>query len=163
MDRKRIIHTLFDISVLAKGADGALEVAGGALLLLTSPDQIRGAVRILTQHELSRDPHDLVAGWLLNSAQHLSPSTTVFAATYLLWHGIVKIGLVTALLMKRRWAYPAAIAAFLLFVVYQLYRYSHTRSPELLVLSVLDVFIIVLTYLEFVRVRSSGGFSRSER
>jgi len=159
VDRRRITHIAFDISVIVKGVDGALEVVGGALLLLASAAEIHGAVRILTEHELSRDPHDLVATYLLNSAQHLTGSTKVFAATYLLWHGIVKVALVTALILKRRWAYPSAIVAFCLFLAYQLYRYSHTRSPELLVLSALDVFIIVLTYLEYLRLRAGRAFS----
>lgn len=159
MDKRRIIHILFDISVIGKGVDGALEIVGGALLFLTSPAQIHDAVRILTQRELSEDPHDIVATYLLNGALHLAASTKVFAATYLLWHGVVKVALVTALLLKRRWAYPAAIFAFFLFLIYQLYRYSHTRSPELLVLSVVDVFVIVITYLEYLRLRTSHAFA----
>ena len=159
MDRKRIIHLLFDVSVIVKGIDGVLEVGGGVLLLVTSPAAIHGAIRILTQHELSEDPHDLVASYLLNSTQHLTASTTIFAATYLLWHGVVKVALVTALLLKRRWAYPVAIIAFSLFLAYQLYRYSDTRSPELLVLSAFDVLIIVLTYLEYIRLRTSRASS----
>ncbi len=159
MDRKRIVHALFDISVIAKGVDGVLEVVGGALVFVASPSQIQGAVRMLTQHELSVDRHDLVASYLMTSAQHLDASTKVFAASYLLWHGVVKVVLVSALLLKRRWAYPAAILAFLLFLAYQLYRYSHTRSSELLILSVLDVLVIVLTYLEYTRLRSSHEFA----
>lgn len=159
MDKRRIIHVLFDIGAIGKGVDGVLEVIGGALLFVTPPVQIHGVVRFLTQHELSEDPHDLVATYLLNSTQDLAASAKVFAATYLLWHGIVKIALVTALLLRRQWAYPAAILAFFLFLLYQLFRYSHTRSPELLVLSVLDVLVIVLTCLEYIRLRSSHAFS----
>jgi uncharacterized membrane protein len=157
--RKRVVHVLFDISAISKGVDGVLEIVGGALLLLVSPMKVHNIVRILTQHELSEDPHDLVAKYLLNSTQHLSRFSQDFAAIYLLWHGVVKVALVTALLLKRRWAYPAAIVAFLLFLVYQLYRYSHTHAPELLVLSVVDVFVIALTWLEYKRLRTAQAFS----
>lgn len=116
-------------------------------------------LQVLTQHELSEDPRDWIANYLLNSTHHLTRGVTVFAASYLLWHGIVKIGLVTALLLKRRWAYPSAIAAFFLFLVYQLYRYSHTHSPELLVLSIVDVLVIILTWIEYRRLRVIHGFS----
>ena len=78
---------------------------------------------------------------------------------YLLWHGVVKVGLVTALLLRRRWAYPVAILAFLLFLLYQVYRYSHTYAPELLVLSVIDVIVIVLTWFEYVRLRAAHAFA----
>jgi uncharacterized membrane protein len=100
--RARIVHVLFDIGVIAKGVDGVLETIGGVLLLFVSPTQIHSLVAMLTQHELSEDPSDLVSNYLLNSTRDLSTGATVFAATYLLWHGIVKIGLVAALLLRRR-------------------------------------------------------------
>ncbi len=156
--RERIVHLLFEISVIAKGIDGVLEIVGGVLLLLISPTQLHHIAWILTQHELSEDPHDIVANYLLHSSQGLSAGATMFGAMYLLWHGVVKVGLVTALLLKRRWAYPVAILAFLLFLVYQLYRYSHTDAPELLVLSVMDVVVIVLTWFEYKRLRISHSF-----
>ena len=159
MQRNRIVHVLFDISAVGKGIDGALEILGGAVLLLISPMEVHGIVRILTQHELSEDPHDLVAKYFLNSTPHLSGVTQRFAATYLLWHGAVKVALVAGLLLKRRRAYPAAILAFLLFLVYQLYRYSHTHAPELLVLSVADALVIALTWLEYKRLRTAHAFS----
>lgn len=159
MRKGRIAHLLFDIGIVSKGLDGALEIFGGVLLFFINPIRIHNIIRALTEHELSEDPRDLVATYLRNSTQHLSGGAQAFAATYLLWHGIVKVALVTALLLKRRWAYPTAILAFLLFLVYQLYRYSHTRAPELLVLSILDVFVIGLTWLEYRRLRTWRGFA----
>ena len=153
--KAHIVHLLFDIGVITKGIDGALEIIGGALLFFVSPDQLRHIARILTLHELSEDPHDIVANYLLHTAQHLSPSVTTFGAVYLLWHGVVKVGLVTVLLRGQRWAYPAAIVAFLLFLLYQVSRYARTHAPELLVLSVLDVLVIGLTWLEYRRLRAS--------
>ena len=157
--RNHLVHLLFDISVITKGIDGALEIIGGALLFFVSPDQLRHIARILTLHELTEDPHDIVANYILHTAQRLSPSVTTFGAVYLLWHGVVKVGLVTALLRRQRWAYPAAIVAFLLFLLYQLSRYAHTHSPELLVLSALDVLVIGLTCFEYRCLRASYALS----
>jgi uncharacterized membrane protein len=158
--KSKIIHVLFDLSVIGKGVDGVLEMVGGVLLLFVSPDRIYTVFKVLTQHELSEDPKDLVATYLLNSTRHLTSSATMFAAVYLLWHGVVKVGLVAALLLKRHWAYPAAIVAFSLFLVYQLYRYTHTHSPGLLVLSIVDVVVIILTWLEYTRLQAIHGFAR---
>lgn len=158
--KSRTVHLLFNISVFAKGVDGLFEIFGGLLLLLLTPSHIYSMLRALTMHELSEDPKDLVANYLLNSALHLSTGTKNFAAIYLLWHGAVKVGLVAALLFRKRWAYPVAMAAFFLFFVYQLYRYSHTASPALLVLSVVDVFIIVITWLEYRRLETIRGFAK---
>jgi uncharacterized membrane protein len=153
-----MIHLLFNIGVISKGVDGVLEVLGGVLLCFVTPAQIQSIMRMLTQHELSEDPHDLLAGYLLDVAQHFSTSVQIFAAAYLLWHGIVKVGLVVALLQKRLWAYPGAIGAFVLFLIYQLYRYAHTHSAWLLVLSALDIFVIVITWLEYKRLRALRKF-----
>lgn len=158
--RGRLGHLFFYISIVAKGVDGALEVIGGVLLFAISPAQLYGIVQALTQHELTQDPNDAVANYLLHSAQNLSADAKTFGALYLLFHGIVKVFLVAALLQRRRRAYPLAIAAFLLFLLYQLYRYSHTHAPELLVLSVLDMFVIMLTWLEYRRLRASDAFAR---
>ena len=157
--REKMVHVLFDLSVISKGVDGALEIMGGALLYFVSPAHIHSMVRLLTQHELSEDPHDLLAGYLRQAATHLSTDAQLFAGVYLLWHGIVKVGLVIALLQKRFWAYPAAIGAFVLFLVYQLYRYAQTRSTWLLLLSVVDVFVIVITWFEYKRLRTVHGFA----
>ena len=159
LQRKSRIHVLFNIGVIAKGIDGMLEIVGGVLLLLVSPNRIYTVIQILTQHELSEDPRDLIATWLRNSTHHLTASVTMFAAAYLLWHGAVKAGLVAALLLRRRWAYPAAIVAFSAFLVYQLYRYTHTHSPALLALSVVDILVIILTWLEYRRLNTVHGFA----
>ncbi len=151
-------HVFFNLSIIAKGFDSALEIIGGVLLFFVSPDRINAVIRVVTQHELSEDPKDLIATYLLNSGHQLTKGVTMFAAVYLLWHGVVKLGLVVALLLKRRWAYPAAIVAFFVFLVYQLYRYTHTRSPALLALSIVDLLVIILTWIEYKRLRSIHGF-----
>jgi uncharacterized membrane protein len=71
---------------------------------------------------------------------------------------VVKVGLVAGLLLRRRPAYPVAIGAFVLFLVYQVYRYVIGHAPEMLVLSLVDVVVIVLTWLEYRRLRESEGF-----
>ncbi|WP_428936704.1 DUF2127 domain-containing protein [Fontivita pretiosa] len=154
-DKNKVIHSLFEIGLIGKALDGMLEVVGGSLLFLVNPDQINGVLRILTEHELSEDPHDLIAGPLVRSARHLTTDTKVFAATFLLWHGAVKLALVWSLLRKRWWAYPIAIAAFGLFLAYQVYRFAYTRSTWLLALSLLDLFVIVITWLEYKRLRAA--------
>lgn len=153
------VHVLFLIGVIGKGVDGVLETLGGLALFIVTPSQIQSLVQELTLHELSRDPNDLVATYLLNGARDLSAGTERFAATYLLWHGVVKIVLVAALLRRREWGYLAGIGAFSLFLVYQIYRYVHTSSPALLALSVIDVFVIALTWLEYRRLEATNGFA----
>jgi uncharacterized membrane protein len=153
--RRPLTHLLFDVGVVAKGIDGILEIAGGVLLLFVKPGAIGHLARLLTQHELSEDPRDLVARFVLQTALRLTANTQLFAAIYLLGHGVIKVVLVAGLLLRRRRDYPVAMGVFFLFVVYQLYRYSHTHAPTLLALSALDVFVIALTWVEYKRLRAS--------
>jgi len=158
-NERQFFHLLFYLSMIGKGIDGVLEIVGGTLLFFISPARIHTVVQLFTQHELSKDPKDQIATYLLNSAHVLRKDVTLFAAAYLLWHGLVKAGLVAALLLRRQWAYPAAIAAFTLFLAYQLYRYSHTHSTGLLALSIVDVIVIVLTWVEYQRLQAIRGFA----
>ncbi len=152
---RRTLHLLFDVGVVLKGVDGALEVVGGALLLFVTPDQLYRTARILTLHERTEDPRDFVATRLLAAAGHLTVGAVLFGALYLLAHGLVKIGLVAALLRRRLWAYPVAVAVFLLFLAYQLFRYAYTASPMLLAVSVLDAAVVALTWVEYRRLRAT--------
>jgi uncharacterized membrane protein len=46
-----------------------------------------------------------------------------------------------------------ALVVFGLFIVYQLYRYTHTHSIWLLAITGLDIVVIMLTWYEFRHLR----------
>ena len=143
-----------------KGVDGALEVLGGLVLLFVRPATINRLVRAATQHELSEDPHDFVARHLLRSASHLTHGTTLFAAIYLLSHGLIKIVLVVAVLRDQLWAYPALIVVLLVFIAYQLYLIVVVHPTlGLSLLTAFDIFVVWLTWREYKakRRRHAGG------
>ncbi|WP_337128019.1 DUF2127 domain-containing protein [Mesorhizobium sp. Cs1321R2N1] len=62
--------------------------------------------------------------------------------------------LVAALLKRRLWAYPASLAALLLFIIYQLYRFSYTHSAGLIVLTLFDLLVVWLVWHEYRLVQS---------
>ena len=90
---------------------------------------------------------------MLAWAQSFSVQTQHFYAFYLLSHGIVKLALVVGLLMGRLWAYPASLAVMTLFIAYQLYRFTFTHSPGLIVLTVFDLVVIALIWHEYRLIR----------
>jgi uncharacterized membrane protein len=151
---RKVLHDTFEVGIILKGIDGAFEIAGGLLLYLISPAQINRALLFLLQHELSEDPRDAVANFLIRTAGHLSVKTQLFGSIYLLSHGIVKAGIVISLWKNRLWAYPAAIVFFAAFIVYQLYRYTYSHSLWLIILTVFDIVIVLLTWLEYRRVKA---------
>lgn len=77
----------------------------------------------------------------------------MFAAVYLLLHGLVKVVLVAALLRNRLWAYPWTIAFLGVFIGYQLYRIALHPTLGLSALTVFDAFIVWLTWREFRKQR----------
>ena len=145
----RTLDETFKISVSLKGLDGLLEAIGGTLLLIVKPDTINKFARVLTQYELSRDPHDFIANHLLHSASQLTTGTTLFAALYLLSHGLAKIILVIAVLRQQLWAYPGMIVLIGAFIVYQVYRLTIHLSLGLILLTLFDMFVIWLTWREW--------------
>ena len=146
---RTLLDKIFRVSLILKGLDGVLELVGGMLLLVLTPAQIGSALRLLTQHELSEDPRDLVANALVRLAGTLTVSATLFGAAYLLLHGTVKVVLVWAVLRDKLWAYPWMIAFLLIFIVYQGYQLTVSFSWGLALLTAFDVFIVWLTWHEY--------------
>jgi uncharacterized membrane protein len=140
----------FRVGLVLKGLDGVLEVIGGILLLFVSPSAIQQLVRVLTAHELSEDPHDLVARYLLHTTAHLHHGTTLFGAIYLLAHGVAKVVLVALVLRDKLWAYPWLIALLLAFIAYQLYQIFGVHfSAGLTALTLFDAALVWLTWREY--------------
>ena len=154
------VQIAFDIGIFFKGLDGVLEIVGGLVLFVVRPETITGIMTTLTQHELSEDPQDIIASGVSRLIQDFSASAQVFAGVYLLSHGVIKVVLVASLFRERLWAYPAAIVVFALFIAYQMYRYALGPSISMLVLSVLDVIVIALTWLEYRRLKRTQYLTR---
>ena len=148
LEEKRI-HLIFQVALWLKGAFALFEIGGGILAYLVPQQFLLSLVAALTRNELAEDPHDAIANYLLHAAQHYSVGTREFTAIYLVSHGVIKLWLILGLLRERLWYYPTALVVFGLFIVYQLYRFSHTHSPFLLFITALDVLVIVLTWHEW--------------
>ncbi len=152
---RTIIHDSFEVGIFIKGVDGVLQIVGAIGVGLIKPRHISDWIGFLTTHELSTDPHD----WLANHLSHFAQTYTVhgqwFAAIYLITHGIVKIFLVYNLVKRKLWAYPVALLAFIAFGIYQTYRYVLTGSLAMLILTILDIAVIILTWLEYRQLKLS--------
>ncbi len=148
LDEKRI-HLIFEVSLFLKAVFALFEIFGGILTYFVTQKFVLDIVFALTHGELTEDPRDLIANYLLHTAQHFSVGAQEFAAIYLLSHGAVKFWLIVGLLRERLWYYPIAMVIFALFIAYQLYRFSFTHSPFLLLITALDILVIALTWHEY--------------
>jgi len=125
-----------------------LQVLGAALLYVLKPGTMHRLVVLLTQRELAEDPRDWLAWHLLSATQRLGDVKT-FGAVYLCVHGLLKIILAGSLLQGALWAYPTMIGYLLVFIGYQLYRYSISHAVGWLLLTVFDAGVAWLTWREY--------------
>ena len=149
VSHQKTLHTLFLISVWIKGVAGLLETIAGVLCFFITPEALKSVVVSLTAPELSEDPDDWIATTLSRAVQDLSADTTLFAAAYLIIHGLIKLFLVAGLLLGRLWAYPLSLWFLAAFIVYQCYRYTHTHSISLVLLTVFDLAVAFLIWREY--------------
>lgn len=149
-----MLDKTFKISLVLKALDGIFELIGGVLLFFVSPSSIQYFVRIITEHEISQDPRDFIAVHLIHYANS-STLSTFFGALYLLSHGIVKVVLVVAVLKNKLWAYPWMTGFLIVFILYQVYKLTDKFTAGLALLTVFDMFIVVLTVIEYRRHKSS--------
>jgi len=151
-DEKKV-HVAFEISLVLKGAFALGEIATSIFVYFISRQFLIELVHTITRAELTQDPRDFVANYLFHAAQDMSVSSQHFTAFYLFSHGVIKLWLIIGLWQKKLGYYPAAIAIFGLFILYQVYRYSFTHSPSLLFITALDVIVIGLTWIEYQNLR----------
>ena len=150
------IHRVFDVSLILKGIHSVIEIIGGFLVLFVSQQFIIKTILSVTQDELSDDPKDFISNYLIKFAQGFSVNSQHFIAFYLLSHGIIKAFLVVALFKEKLWSYPLAMVIFSLFGAYQIFEFARTGSVWLLALTVLDIFIIALTWHEYRYMKKTG-------
>jgi uncharacterized membrane protein len=146
------IDWLFRIGVILKGAVSIVEVVGG-VLVLTIPTLLAGVVISLSQDELIEEPGDFIATHSLQLAQQFSVSATAIIGMYLLTRGVIKLGLVAALLKNQLWAYPASLLVLGLFILYQIYEVIVGHSILIAVITAFDFIVVYLIWKEYAIVR----------
>ncbi len=154
---KTLLDKTYEIGILIKGFDGTLELIGGILLLAVPVSAFHRLTLFLTQNELANDPNDFLATHVAHIGNELSAGRDVFAILFLLTHGAVKVALVVALLMQKHWAYPWAIGALILFLVYQAYLLITRPTFFMAFLTVLDIAIIWLVWREWQQVKQRSA------
>jgi uncharacterized membrane protein len=142
-----LLQRTFRTGITLKALDGLLEAIAGVLLAIDPALLIRFGLRLWALEILR--PGRLSA-YVAHASERLAYLSPKFATMYLLLHGLVKIALVIALWMNKLWAYPLALVVFASFVFYQMFRFAHTHSLGLVLLTVFDIAIIYLTWMEYL-------------
>ena len=153
LNKNNIIDISFYAGLAIKAANALLEIVGGFLLVILTPDGLSRLIRIIALPELSEDPADPLMNYLIRLGQNLTSSTQDSVAIYMLLHGATKLVVIWLLWKKILWAYPLAMIIFGLFIGYETYSYLHSQSILILLIMVLDAAILVLIILEYLRLK----------
>ncbi|MEO8244736.1 MAG: DUF2127 domain-containing protein [bacterium] len=145
----RWLHWLFEMSLVIKGLLAAGESLSGLGLLLTPNMTIIHFYSWLTFHKLAQSLSDDMAQWVQHVANGFPVHIQHFTALYLLGHGALKFIMVLMLWRRILWAYPAAMAVLLGFVIYQMTEFYIGHSLGFLLLSFFDVVMTVLVFREW--------------
>ncbi len=141
----------YELGIIGKGLNGTLEIVGGILLLVLPAATIEGLFAWLAGL-FSSDPTTFIARNLLHIGAELATGGTTAALVFFLPHGLVKVGLVVALLRQKLWAYPWALVALTAFLIYQIYLVVVHQTFLMVFLVVLDTVIIWLVWREWEKV-----------
>jgi uncharacterized membrane protein len=139
--------------MILKGVNGCWEIIVGLLFLFFTKDAMYRVMVVASGYGVAASSHS-AGRYLIGQANNFSVSTQYFIALYFLAYGAVNIFLAASLLKGRVWAYPWAIMLFIGFVAYQVYRLFLHYSGLLCCITIFDAILIIVTLLEYHRLKS---------
>jgi uncharacterized membrane protein len=143
-----VVEWAYRIFLFGQGLLGTIQFIGGMALALAPSGSIPKIVEWLVRNELAEDPTDPISSTLFEWAAALGPSADGVYAIYLLGHGILNLFVVTTLFFRVKWAYHFAMTVLWGFVVFQIVEFAIQRDPLLLPLTIIDLVVIALVWLE---------------
>lgn len=142
---------LFDLALILKVVNGALEVLAALLILLVPPSLVLRLAEFATSRELAQDIDDPIATAIQSSAAAFAVHSHYFLALYLAFHGGIKILLVLGIFAKKRIAYPLFMISLAIFGAYEAYRGFVLDEMLLKAIAVFDLALFLLTSHEYRR------------
>jgi len=149
-----LIDTSFYVGLFIKAINALIEFVGGFLMITLNHEWLNRLIRLLAIPELREDPNDFVMNSIIKLGQNLSIGSQHSIAIYMLLHGTTKIIVIWLLWKKKMWAYLPAMAIFGLFITYEIYSYKNIHSGIMLFTIIIDVAIVALIILEYIRLKT---------
>lgn len=158
--RLPLLHYAYLAAILVKGVDGALEALAGMIIAITGPERVYDWVIRITAPELTGHHPALHA--IRSGATRLAESSHEFVIFYLLVHGVLKLGVVVALLRGGgRLVFPVASLILGAFVVYMGSELARHWSGWVLSFLLFDLLTLLLVLNEWRNV-SRNVIARSQ-
>lgn len=162
--RAQLLHDAYLGAILIKGFDGAIETLAGFIIAVTGPERLYEWVFRLTAPELAEGHHPALHA-IRSGAAKLANGPHHFVIIYLLVHGLLKLGVVLALLKgTARWIFPVASLILTAFIAYMSWRLSLHWSNWLLGAALFDLLTLGLVLNEWrMHDSRSKALTRTER
>lgn len=148
---------LFKIGMWYRIVYGALRVVLAVALLNVINVPLSDLLYKVMAHELVEDPNDLLYRAISAILQAHPVSVSYFLSVYLMFWGTTDIILSVSLLRHKIWAFPVSLALIACFMVYEVFRYSHTHSTVLLIFIFVDLVVFGLIGREFRKTKARLG------
>jgi len=152
-------YELFRFGIYTKGFIGVWEVISGLLFLFIKRSTLHKWHVWIIRNELLEHPNDKIMSLLSSLTQNFSHGTRVFAAMYIIIHGLLNIFLSVQLYREKHQAYLVAIGIISIFIPYQIYRIYIHHSIILTIITVFDFFFIQFIWHEYKRHRDKEALS----
>ena len=152
--KHNVIDVIFYFGLALKFVNALIELVGGMLLGILNQENLNRIINLITVPEMSEDPHDIIMNYFLEVGHSLSIDTLHSISIYMAFHGITKMIVVWLLWQQKVWAYIPAAVIFGLFISYELYEYFNNHSIFVLIFALIDSAILVLTILEYRRLKA---------
>ena len=156
MKNTPLLHRAYLGALFIKGFDGAVETLVGLAIAIAGPQRIYAGILRLTTPELDDDrPHRVIHA-IQHGASGLAEASQLFIVTYLLVHGVLKLGIVITLMRGERWIFPIASLILSGFILYMGYHLAHRWSGWLFAFALFDFLTLGLVLNEWTNSPQSG-------
>ncbi|MDB5189953.1 MAG: rane protein [Parcubacteria group bacterium] len=145
---------IFRFGMIWRIGYGTVRMIVGLILLRHIGTPLSAVFARAFRNEFFEDPRDHFIHAVGPFIHHFSFEITYFLAIYLIFWGLIDVFLSIQLLRLKLWAFPLTMWLIALFIVYEVYRYTHTHSIVLLGIILIDLGLIWLINGEYRRVQA---------
>lgn len=149
-NKEELLDVSFNTMLLGKSIFAFVEFISGLLLIFVPLDLIKATIH----HLALAISLSLFSTMITNAGERLTNDATLFAIVYLLLHGALKLVTLALLWKKILWSYPLSILLLVGFILYQIFEFFNHGSISMLVLCAVDVLMIILTLLEYRKLKA---------
>ena len=153
---EKVEHNLFSTVMWIRIIYGLVRVVFGLALLKIVGMSFLDILNYLLDKEIVFNPLNFIYTFTVNWLEHNPMYVTYFLASYFIFWGTLDTVLSYNLLKDKHWAFPVSLVLIVVFVIYEIFRFTHTHSLMLLWIIIFDIFLFWLIKREYNRVKTES-------